>query len=89
MINGSGDPIDLFEKHDITNDEPVDDTPLAVRDVNGDGDMEIVYLRGGQTYYLENVGTGAVVERRLPPEGDLDNSTSTSTINASDEQGVA
>ena len=88
LINGSGDPIDLFEKHDITNDEPVDDTPLAVRDVNGDGDMEIVYLRGGQTYYLENVGTGAVVERRLPPEGDLDNSTSTSTINASDEQGV-
>lgn len=86
LIDGTGSRIDLFAAHGISDGDPVDAASMAVRDVNDDGDAEIVYLRSGRPYFLENVGNGSVREQLLEPDGDLGSSD---TVDASEEQGVA
>ena len=78
LINASGNPTDLQVS--------ADQSPLAVRDVNDDGDAEIVYLDNGKAYYLDGVGTGTTIERPLRRSGGLNSSAG---VNASKEQGVA
>ncbi|WP_435143869.1 hypothetical protein [Halobaculum sp. P14] len=43
----------------------VDKAPIAVEDVDGDGNAEIVYLKGGTAYFLDGVGTGSPTEQQL------------------------
>jgi len=87
FVDGGGD-LELINATDtpIQVGQNVDDAPLAVRDVNGDGRSEIVYLDNEVAYFLDGVGTGTVVDRQLQRSVGADNSTA---VNASDERGVA